>query len=235
MHTYGNPVARWRLRTIMRLIMHKNRAGLVVFLSLLAVVVLAGCGRDKEATPASAAQADVATAIPAPPAPEAAAQASAPDSPLVATGASPLATPVAGSPMPTPTVEETGMTGEPTAATGAIVGRILISRDGVDIPVGNLTIGLADVIRDENGVPKASGYAPETPNKAATNDEGGFAINNVPVGTYSLILDAVITSYQLDDPLTAETILVDVLAGETVDIGVLRYPSLPIPGFGTAN
>ncbi|MGL4650144.1 MAG: hypothetical protein ACRC1H_12095 [Caldilineaceae bacterium] len=184
---------------------------------MLALAVLAGCGGgdDEEAAGAPAAEAPADASV---------AQGG---SPLIVSGGSPLPTP--GSPLPTPGAS--GMVGVAGAETGAIVGRILVGRDTGDVPVAGLTVGLADVIRGEDGIARASGYAPDTPNRSATDDGDGFAINNVPPGTYTLILDAVITSYQLADPVSGDTILVEVQPGESVDIGVLRFETLPIPGF----
>jgi hypothetical protein len=219
--------------------MHTKRIMTIVLAALLVALALASCGKDKETTAPAAA----ATAIPAPAAgaaESAAASAAssaenATESPLLAAGESPLATPAANSPIPTPTPETSGLTGASTADTGSVSGRILVTRDGVDTPVGNVIVGLADVIRDETGAPKASGYSPDTAVKGVTDDAGGFTIDNVPVGLYSLILDAVITSYQLENPKSGETILIDVKAGENVDIGVQRYAELPLPGFGTSK
>jgi hypothetical protein len=208
----------------------------ILAMTMLALAI-GGCGRDAE----PAAPAVAATAIPAPAgelaatdAPGQAEEASAAaafDSPLVAAGASPLATPVADSPVPTPTPEVSGVSGKTSATTGAVTGRILISRDGVDIPVGEMIIGLAEIIVDDEGVARASGYSPDTAKKGTTDEAGGFAVNEVPAGLYSLILDAVITSYQLESPLNGETILIEIEPGEVTDLGVLRYNSLPVPGF----
>ena len=92
-------------------------------------------------------------------------------------------------------------------------------------------IGLAEVIRGEDGVPKASGYEASMAPKATTDDYGRFVFNDLKPGLYTLILDAVVTQYQLDTVDTGETILVEIKPNEIVDIGELRYPSLPIPGF----
>lgn len=216
--------------------MHKNRFPTIILTLSLFAFTLTACGNDRESPAAPAA----VTALPAPaqtdaaaqaPAQEAPAASTATESPLVAAGASSLATPVADSPMPTPTVEVSGVTGETSAETGAITGKILITRDGADVPVASMIVGLAEVIRDENGDPRATGYSPDNAPKGTTDDEGGFAVNEVPPGMYSLILDAVITSYQLEDPGTGETILVEIEPDQVVDIGVLRYSSLPVPGF----
>ena len=215
--------------------MYKTRSLPLILAMLLMALALTACGKDKQpanAPPATAAPALAqATAASEAPAQEAPAASTATESPLLAAGASPLASPVADSPIPTPTPELSGATGETTAETGAVTGKILVRKDGEEIAVANMIIGLADVIRDESGAPKASGYAPGTAKKGVTGDDGSFAVNDVPPGTYSLILDAAVSSYQLENPLTHETVLVDVESGKVFDIGVLHYDSLPLPGF----
>lgn len=184
---------------------------------MLALAVLAGCGgRDREeAAGVPAAEAPVDAGI---------AQGG---SPLIVSGGSPLATP--GSPLPTP--GGSGMVGVAGIDTGAIVGRLIIGRDTGDIPVAGLTVGLADVLRGEDGIARASGYAPDTPNRTTTDAGGGFAINNIPPGTYTIVLDAVVASYQLADPVSGDVILIEVQPEESFDIGVLRFDSLPLPGY----
>lgn len=197
--------------------MRSTRLLYFLLVLLLAVAMVAGCGGgdDEEAAGAPAAEAPADASV---------AQGG---SPLIVSGGSPLPTP--GSPLATPGAS--GMVGVAGADTGAIVGRLLVGRDTGDVPVAGLTVGLADVIRGEDGIARASGYAADTPNRSTTDEGGGFAINNIPPGTYTLILDAVITSYQLADPDSGDTILVEVQPGESVDIGILRFDTLPIPGF----
>lgn len=209
--------------------MLKRHATSSIVILMFLTLALTACGKDKAPTASSAADQPSATSIPAPVAGGAA------ESPLLSAGDSPVATPVSESPIVTPEREVSGMTGETSGEAGAITGKILISRDGADVPVAGMIIGLAEVIRDENGNPQATGYAPDTAKKGTTHDDGGFAVNLVPPGMYSLILDAVITSYQLENPVTGETILVEVESGEVVDVGVLRYSTLPVPGFSDSN
>ena len=187
---------------------------------VLALGLLAACGGgdgEEAAAPAAELPADAAVAQGG--------------SPLIVAGGSPIATPPATPVSPLPLPGSSGIVGVAGADTGAIVGRILVGRDAGDVPVAGLIVGLADVIRGEDGVARASGYDMGSPNRTTTDDGGGFAVNNVAPGTYSLILDAVVTQYQLTDPQSGETILVEVQPGEVIDVGVLRFDSLPVPGF----
>lgn len=200
--------------------MRSTRPVLYSLLALLfALALLAGCGGG---------DAEEAAALPAG---EVAADASVAQggSPLIVAGGSPLATPTVISPLPAP--GSSGLVGVAGVDTGSIVGRILIGRDAGDVPVAGLILGLADIIRGEDGIARASGYSPDTPNRTTTDDGGGFVLNNIPPGTYSLILDAVTVSYQLADPASGDVILVEVQPGEVIDVGVLRFDSLPLPGF----
>ncbi len=221
-------------------------------LLLLALVTLSACGRRGAAEPTptpspiatpveeAAAPAEAPAEAPAaetPEAEEAAAETEAeaaaeqPESPLAAEQPDSPLSPLV--PTPTPTFEPSGLSAETSAETGGIVGRLLIERSTGDVPVAGLLMGVAEVIYDDEGVPRASGYDHASPYRTDTTGDGGFAIENLPPGEYTLILDAVITQYQLDDPDSGETILVSIEPGEVVDVGVLRYDSLPVPGFNT--
>jgi hypothetical protein len=225
------------------------RATLLVALLMLAPAALAACGGGDTAEP---------TPTPTPlaaPVGEAAAAGSASEAPNDTPTAEPTEgttaeiTAVAGTnqaaerpesplsplspivPTPTPTPETSGLTAQAGEDSGGLTGRILVRRSTGDVPVAGLILGLAEIIYDEEGVARASGYDPATPNRTDTDSGGGFALSDVPPGTYTLILDAVMTQYQLNDPVTGETIMVTIEPGEVVEVGVLRYDSLPVPGF----
>lgn len=113
--------------------------------------------------------------------------------------------------------------------TGALVGQLVVRGPQGVTPVRDTTIGLAEVIRDEQGVMRVSGYDLATPNRASTDAAGQFVISNVPTGTYTIIVDAVVTQIQLDSAKTGETIIVDIAPNKVTDLGLLSYESLPIP------
>jgi hypothetical protein len=192
----------------------------IVFL-LFGILILAGCGGD-EPTPTVEPQMTPVVEPTAAVQPSAATPVAMP-SPLAAP-VSPLAAPV--SPLAVP--DQATLT-SPT--TGAIVGALLIQRGGVETAIEGVYIGLADVIRDEQGIPKVSGYEPSAAQRAATDAAGQFVLKDLKPGSYTLILDAAVTQYQLMYPNSENTILVDVEPGKIVNLGALRYESLPIPGF----
>lgn len=141
----------------------------------------------------------------------------APDSPLAPP--SPLMPPA---PAPTPVT---------AADTGGLIGQIIVTRPTGDVAVAGLVIGLAEVILGDDGLPKASGYEASAAPKTTTDDYGRFVFNNLKPGRYTLILDAVVTQYQLDNVETGDTIVIEVKPNAVLDLGELRYPKLPIPGF----
>lgn len=208
----------------------------VALILLIVSLGLAGCGGGEEPTPVpTVAPAPTATLTPT----ETPAQDTIePTSAIAPSGEnnpvqSPLAAP--NSPLSAPPSPLTPPSLAPTPVTsadgGGLIGRITVAKSTGDIAVAALMIGLAEVIRGEDGVPKASGYEASMAPKATTDDYGRFVFNDLKPGLYTLILDAVVTQYQLDTVDTGETILVEIKPNEIVDIGELRYPSLPIPGF----
>ena len=201
-------------------------------LTLLLVIafLLGGCGGG-EATPAAtpAAATEAASEAASEAATEAAARATTAITTTIPTTTSVIApqSPLApSSPLPTPEVNA-----QVTSETGSIVGRILVTKPDGEIAVADMIIGLAEVIRDEAGVAKVGGYEPSRALRVTTDAYGRFIMNDVKPGSYTLILDAVVTQYQLADEKTGNTILVDVKPGEITDLGTLRYSSLPVPGF----
>ena len=183
-------------------------------LLLIAALLLAGCGGDEAPSAATEGAAQATTVITT-------------TLPTTTTDVIALVSPLApSSPLPTPAEKPV-----PTSDTGSIVGRILINRPEGQIAVADILIGLAEVIRDENGVAKVGGYEPSNTIRVYTDAYGRFVMNDVKPGTYTLILDAVVNQSQLSDDKTGNTILAEVKAGEVTDLGTLNYSSLPIPGF----
>ena len=158
-------------------------------LLLVVALLLGGCGGGDQATPAAA------TAAPAEATTEAAAQATTAITTTIPTTSAIIAleSPLApSSPLPTPAEKPA-----PTSNAGSIVGRILVNKPDGQVAVADMLIGLAEVIRDENGVAKVGGYEPSRTIRVYTDAYGRFVMNDVKPGTYTLILDAVLNQYQL--------------------------------------
>lgn len=185
-----------------------------LFLAMLVVLLIfSSCGSDEP---------EAATATPAVPATH-----TVSPLPIAASAStSPLSAPE--SPLPPAAEQRTG-----DATTGVVTGQIIVHAKDGDKPVNNMIFALAVVLRDEDGVAKVAGYDAANSPKTVTDAQGNFLIEDVPVGTYTLILDAVLKSHMLSYPSTEETILVEVKAGEVTNTGLLEYDSLPLPGFSS--
>jgi hypothetical protein len=64
--------------------------------------------------------------------------------------------------------------------------------------------------------------------RAQFDQEGKFIFTNVPPGKYSLVLDLIISTIVLKDPESGGDLLIDVVEGETVDMGTLVYPDVNV-------
>lgn len=216
---------------------------------LLALVTLAACGRGRQQEPtpyptstpiaaAPAAATPVATTVAAakpasaatePPAAQEPAAAAAepaaqPGSPLAPQ--SPLAP---SSPMPTPTSIAEALGLKISATTGAMTGVLFTKVTGADQPVAKLQIGLAEVIRDEQGNPKVGGYEASSSPRVETDARGRFSFSDVKPGVYTLIADYVSAQIQLQVNGDGDTILVEVKPNEVADLGEMHFPKLPVP------
>lgn len=188
-------------------------------------LVLVACS-DEEPTPEPTVAAPAPTATTAPEATPTAAQ---PKSPLVE------------SPLPTPTnaVEATASAiplGEPinpqmSATAGAVTGRIFLNNEKGFRAVSGLLIGLAEVLKGDDGIEKAAGYDPSTAPRGELRTDGAFVIDNVPVGRYGVILDAVTTSILLKEVENPDnSLIITVEANKVTDLGNLVYDNIPLPG-----
>lgn len=205
-----------------------------IFVALLLSLLINGCfGGDEEPTatpvPPTATSAPLATPIPtdtvAPVATKQEVTAAAQTESPMALPESPLAIPE--SPLAIPELQAAA----PTDTTGSVTGVLLIESDTVQKPVADTKIALAEVIKDENGVPRATGYDPTTPFQTTSDATGRFVINGIKPGLYGVIVDGVLTSVMLSDPKSGESIIIDIKVNDTVDIGTLKFKSLALPGF----
>lgn len=189
-------------------------------------LVLAACS-DEEPTPEPTVAAPAPTATTAPAA-----------TPTPAQPESPLNT---DSPLPTPTdaIEAAAAAiplGEPinpqtSATAGAVTGRVFINDDKGFRAVSGLLVGLAEVIKGDDGIEKAAGYDPSTAPRGELRSDGAFVIDNVPPGRYGVILDAVTTSILLKEMENPEnSLVITVEADKVTDLGNLVYTSIPLPG-----
>jgi len=120
-----------------------------------------------------------------------------------------------------------------TDETGAVRGIFMhTSEEKGDRPVSGYILALSEMLTTKDGIPLAVGYDAESSPFTVTDEEGRFALNKIEPGLYGLMLDLVVDVMLLDDPANPEyTLLVKVEAGEVLDLGALKYESLPIAGF----
>lgn len=113
----------------------------------------------------------------------------------------------------------------PAEDSGIVVGTLLLKGKSVQ----NVTLYLAEMLKNDQGEEVVAGYDRSISPRAYLDAEGNFVFANVSPGNYSLILDFVLNSLLLGHPKSGEPILISVQAGETVKLGTLDYPYLPIP------
>lgn len=114
---------------------------------------------------------------------------------------------------------------------GVVEGSITVNLKDGPKPLATTIIALAEVILDEQGKPKVAGYSASSAPRTISDEQGFFKIEDVKPGTYGLILDSVISSYLLADPVSGDSILLEVKGGEVTDLGHMEYDMLPVAGF----
>jgi hypothetical protein len=112
---------------------------------------------------------------------------------------------------------------------GRVTGVLQLLAGGSATPVAGQTLYLARVLMGSDGQERAASFDPQTDPRAQTDERGGFQFVNVPPGRYGLVMDIVIESYLLNDPISGESLLITVTAGEELSMGELVYTTLPVP------
>lgn len=193
-----------------------------LFLILTIFLLLTGCGSSDEPTaePQPTATPTVQPTV------------QQPASPLQQS-ASPLqqpASPLSSSAADTTTAQASAAADIPDTS-GVVEGSIMVNLKAGPKPLATTIIALAEVILDEQGKPKVAGYSASSAPRTISDEQGFFKIENVKPGTYGLILDSVISSYLLADPVSGDSILLEVKGGEVTDLGHMEYETLPVAGF----
>jgi len=117
--------------------------------------------------------------------------------------------------------------------TGAVTGLLrAYHKDGDVRPLANAVIGLGTLVpRDDGEGNIGVAYSPSDSPRATIGEDGTFSINNVEPGEYGVILDAVVSQSLLSMPDDSGDFLLEVKAGEQLDLGILEYETLSYPGF----
>lgn len=140
---------------------------------------------------------------------------------------------IAGYPAPISDVEfelyaTAGPAPEPSASSGVVAGVIQVNNE----PIPNLTIYLAEVLLDSEGLERVASYDRINSPRAFTNEDGEFVFSNIPPGRYGLVLDTVLSAYLLHLPQEDTALMITIEAGQVTEIELLDYDSLPLPDTG---
>lgn len=187
------------------------RSGLLV--ALLAAI-LAGCSQP--APPAAEP-----TAAPAAPAPAGATAEGAYPAPAAAATTNPAYP--APSPEPTegPFVVPTPSSDQVGVISGVLV---RISPEGERGPPGFGALYLGSLLNSDAGVTAMVGVDKATAPRAVLNSRGEFAFADVPPGRYGLMYDNLEGTVLLNDPETSGDFIIEVVGGQSQDLGELAYP-----------
>ena len=119
-----------------------------------------------------------------------------------------------------------GNTPFPTSHTGGTVSGVLLTDSPTNPPEG-MPVYLGEVLL-ANGTPALASLDKQASPKTLLGSDGRFIFINVPPGSYSLIVDMVIRTVIVRDPVTGGDILIVVKEGETVDLGTLTLLDLSL-------
>jgi hypothetical protein len=122
---------------------------------------------------------------------------------------------------PTPAITQ-----DPTK--GSVRATILFESGGRYLPFKNENIYITPVISDPTGQYRVTGLDRATAPLAVTDEQGYMSFANLAPGEYALIIDNVTQGWLLPETTGKGAISVKVEAGKLVDLGELKYQSLPI-------
>jgi hypothetical protein len=115
--------------------------------------------------------------------------------------------------------------------TGFVTGTLEFITENDSKPVTNISLFLAEVLKDENGIPRVVSVNRADSPRAATDVKGQFVFSDIPPGEYGIVLDIVVKAYLLPEPGSDSDLVVKVEPGEIVDLGLLQYNADILPGF----
>ena len=110
-----------------------------------------------------------------------------------------------------------------------VSGKIMVLGDQGYVPVVNTILYLAETIEDTEGVDSFAAMDRVNSPKTITDEDGVFVFEKVPAGKFGLVIDRIVESYLLFQPGTEDPILIAVDDLSVIDLGKLKYDSLPIP------
>jgi len=114
----------------------------------------------------------------------------------------------------------------PNASTGVVRGRLLYYGE----PVVGYNVYLADIVVDDQGQETTAALKSMSSPQSALDENGEFLFYEIPPDRYALMFFNGMSAYLLlkPDQATEEAIIVEVKAGEEIDLGELDYQDLPL-------
>jgi hypothetical protein len=125
----------------------------------------------------------------------------------------------APAPLPTPTVAT--LSPDKGAVTGLVLAQV-----GAELqPAPKTIVYLAATVKDASGTEVFISFDRVNSPRTATDDKGRFVFWNIPPGRYGLIVDQISRSIPLSRLGADQLLIIEVSAGEQVDVGTLSYES----------
>lgn len=116
----------------------------------------------------------------------------------------------------------------PVEGKGVVIGQVVDENSGE--PLVKKSMFLGEIIPLEPGPNYSIGVHERSSPRAFSNNEGRFAIGDVPPGTYALLVWTPFEATIVQDPETGSDLLVEVSAGQTVELGIIETTSPRSPG-----
>jgi hypothetical protein len=112
---------------------------------------------------------------------------------------------------------------------GQLIGVIRIRDGETSHPANGIILYLGEILKDNTGQERVAAIDRVHSPRAITDEQGRFMFPNVPPRRYGLFLDTIQTIYLLPKPDSEDSLLVEILADNQLDLGLILYDSLPLP------
>ena len=112
---------------------------------------------------------------------------------------------------------------KPSEGKGVVIGQVIDEDTGEPLVLNSMYLG--EMIPMTPGPDYSIGVHERSSPRAFTGDEGRFAIGDIPPGTYVLLVWTPFRATIVQDPETGSDMLVKVLAGQTVELGIIETKS----------
>jgi hypothetical protein len=110
-------------------------------------------------------------------------------------------------------------------SVGVVTGSVLRGvPGGTTSPLAFGVLYLGEVIRDEGGAEAMVALDKTVAPRSLFNGLGQFLFTDVPPGRYGLMLDLFQGTVLLNDPDDNGQLIIEVVGGDTIDLGELVYP-----------